>query len=95
MVTRLGVTATTDAEEIESCMANPAEPAGMFRVRLPVSVLPILMDELGSVTAIIGTAGEPALKAVLNAAEDTELLMSSVIATARTVSADESTSGLM
>jgi hypothetical protein len=64
----------------------------VFRVRLPVSLLPILTEELGSVTAIVGTSGSAL---TLNAAEDTELLMASVIATARTVSADESTSGPM
>ena len=65
MLTTLGVTATTDAAELESCMATPPEPAGVFSVSLPVRALPILIDELGSVTAIAGTAGELALKAVL------------------------------
>ena len=46
-------------------MATPPEPAGVFRVSLPVRVLPIWIDELGSVTAIAGTAGEVAVKAIL------------------------------
>jgi hypothetical protein len=67
MLTMDGVTVTKEVEPLESRTLTPPEPAGWLRVRLPVSVVPVLMVELGSDRASAGVNGETTLNTVLTA----------------------------
>jgi hypothetical protein len=59
-------------------MLIPPGPAAWLSVRLPVRVLPTLMDKLGSDRAIAGLAGEMTLNAALAAVANPALVAESV-----------------